>query len=76
MPSRPVAIVQTIGALRTFCAVEGLQSGLLRDLRSKARPDMVVGPHAEGIEAQRLLAFAGDGNDDRGPFDFVGFAAR
>jgi hypothetical protein len=35
-----------------------------------------VGAHAERVEAQCLLALAGDGNDDRGPFDLVGFAAR
>ena len=36
---------------------------------------MVVRAHAEGVEAQRLLAFAGHGNHDRGAFDLVRFAA-
>src|SRR5439155_6968540 len=41
------------------------------DLLGEARPDVVVGAHAEGVEAQRLLALAGHGNHDRGPFDLV-----
>src|SRR5205823_12159114 len=45
------------------------------DLRGEARPDMVVRAHAEGIEAQRLFALAGDGNHNRGPFDLVRLAA-
>src|SRR5215831_17558979 len=30
-----------------------------------------MGAHTEGVEAQRLLALAGNGNHDRGPFDLV-----
>jgi len=45
------------------------------DLLGKARSDVEVGAHAEGVEAQRLLPLAGYGNNDRGPFDLVRFAA-
>ena len=44
------------------------------DLLGEARPDVVVGAHTEGVEAQRLLALAGHGNHDRGPFDLVRLA--
>src|SRR5262252_9411257 len=30
-----------------------------------------MGAHTEGVEAQRLLALAGNGNHDRGSFDLV-----
>ena len=32
--------------------------------------------HAEGIEAERLLPLARDGDHDRGPFDFVRLPAE
>jgi hypothetical protein len=32
--------------------------------------------HAEGIEAERLLPLARDGDQDRGPFDFVRLPAE
>jgi len=35
-----------------------------RDLFGETWPDMVVGAHTEGIEAQRLLALASHGNHD------------
>src|SRR5262252_8609583 len=38
---------------------------------SGSRPDVKMGAHTEGVKAQRLLALAGDGNHDRGPFDLV-----
>ena len=38
---------------------------------SGTRPDVKMGAHTEGVEAQRLLALAGNGNHDRGPFDLV-----
>src|SRR5579884_2170957 len=42
-----------------------------RDLLGQTGPDVEVGAYAERVEAQRLLAFAGDGDHDRGPFDVV-----
>jgi hypothetical protein len=36
-----------------------------------ARTDVVVAAHTEGVEAERLLPFARDGDRDRGPFDLV-----
>jgi len=38
---------------------------------TQARADVIVTAHAEGIEAERLLPLASDGNDDRGPFNTV-----
>ena len=38
---------------------------------SGSRPDVKMGAHTEGVEVQRLLAVAGNGNHDRGPFDLV-----
>jgi hypothetical protein len=35
------------------------------------RPDVIMASHAEGIEAECLLPLARDGDQDRGPFDFV-----
>src|SRR3954454_7723802 len=46
-----------------------------RNLIGEARPDVIMGAHAEGVETQRLLALAGYGNHDRGPFDLVRLAA-
>ena len=40
------------------------------------RTDVIVASHAEGIEAERLLPLARDGDQDRGPFDFVRAAGR
>src|SRR5271169_6407505 len=37
---------------------------------------MIVAAHTERIEAQRLLALAGDGNHDRGPLDAVRLPAQ
>src|SRR4029077_13219343 len=48
-----------------------------RDLPATlARTDMIVAAHAEGIEAQRLLPLARDGDHDRGPFDAVRLPAE
>src|SRR5215469_13344318 len=41
---------------------------------SGSRPGVKMGAHTEGVEAQRLLALAGNGNHDRGPFDLVRLA--
>src|SRR5439155_19766907 len=41
------------------------------DLLGEARADVVVGAHAEGIEAQRLLPLARHGYHDRRPHDLV-----
>ena len=35
------------------------------------RTDVIMASHAEGIEAERLLLLARDGDQNRGPFDFV-----
>ena len=40
------------------------------------RTDMIMASHAEGIEAERLLPLARDGDQDRGPFDFVRLPAE
>jgi hypothetical protein len=37
---------------------------------------VIVTAHAEGIEAERLLPLAGDGDHDRGPFDAVRLPAK
>src|SRR3954447_24672499 len=36
---------------------------------------MIMGAHTERVKTQRLLTFAGYGNNDRGPFDLIWFAA-
>src|SRR5439155_18609710 len=41
-----------------------------------ARTDVIVTAHAEGIEAERLLPLARDGDHDRGPFDAVRLPAE
>jgi len=41
-----------------------------------ARTDVIMASHAEGIEAERLLALAGDGDQDRRPLDFVRLPAE
>jgi hypothetical protein len=46
-----------------------------RDLIGEARPDVIVGAHAERVETQRLVTLAGYGNHDRGPFDLIRLAA-
>src|SRR5690348_4043076 len=40
------------------------------------RADVIMTSHAEGIEAERLLPLARDGDHDRGPFDFVRLPAE
>src|SRR5262245_24840285 len=42
---------------------------------AQARTDVIVAAHAEGIEAQRLLPLAGNGDHDRLPYDVVRFPA-
>jgi len=41
-----------------------------------ARADVIMASQAEGIEAERLLPLARDGDQDRGPFDFVRLPAE
>lgn len=43
---------------------------------AEARTDVIVTARAEWIKAERLLPLAGDGNDDRGPFDPVRLPAE
>src|SRR5207244_7085113 len=43
---------------------------------AQARSDVIVTAHAEGIEAERLLRLARDGDDDRGTFDAVRLPAE
>jgi hypothetical protein len=40
------------------------------------RADVIVASDAEGIEAERLLLLSRDGDQDRGPFDFVRLPAE
>jgi hypothetical protein len=40
------------------------------------RSDVIMASRAEGIEPERLLPFARDGDQDRGPFDFVRLLAE
>jgi hypothetical protein len=47
------------GIERTLSLLDGK-----RDLFGETWPDMVVGAHTEGVEAQRLLALASHGNHD------------
>ena len=41
-----------------------------------SRTDVIMASRAEGIEAERLLPLARDGDQDRGPFDFVRLPAE
>src|ERR1700731_1425425 len=43
---------------------------------AQAWTDVIVAARAEWIKAERLLPLAGDGNDDRGPFDAVRLPAE
>jgi hypothetical protein len=51
-------------------------SDVIASIATLTRTNVIVASHAEGIEAERLLLLARDGDQDRGPFDFVRLSAE